>query len=154
MTKTSTRLAHASRPPQHTRSTEAIASAFIASLESSRVAETPYRHWLLTQALPDDVARAIADLPWAPPPIGDTHGARETHNATRTHFTVEQRRHHAICDEVARTFQDPEVVAAIERRCGVDLSGTSLRIEYCQDTRGFWLGPHTDIGVKKFTMQI
>jgi hypothetical protein len=29
-----------------------------------------------------------------------------------------------------------------------------LRIEYCQDCAGFWLSPHTDIGVKKFTMQI
>jgi hypothetical protein len=35
-----------------------------------------------------------------------------------------------------------------------DLTGTSLRIEYCQDCAGFWLSPHTDIGVKKFTMQI
>jgi len=34
------------------------------------------------------------------------------------------------------------------------LTGTSLRIEYCQDCEGFWLSPHTDIGVKKFTMQI
>ena len=29
-----------------------------------------------------------------------------------------------------------------------------MRIEYAQDTEGFWLKPHTDIGVKKFTMLI
>ena len=37
---------------------------------------------------------------------------------------------------------------------GTDLSDTRLRIEYCQDTEGFWLEPHTDIFVKKFTMLV
>ena len=34
------------------------------------------------------------------------------------------------------------------------LTGASLRIEYCLDTDGFWLEPHTDIGAKLFTMLI
>jgi hypothetical protein len=35
---------------------------------------------------------------------------------------------------------------------GTDLRGTYLRIEFAQDTDGFWLEPHTDLGVKLFTM--
>lgn len=46
----------------------------------------------------------------------------------------------------------PEAVATIERTCGIDLTGTYLRVEYCMDTDGFWLEPHTDIGAKRFTM--
>jgi hypothetical protein len=34
------------------------------------------------------------------------------------------------------------------------LAGTFVRIEYAQDIDGFWLKPHTDIGVKMFTMLI
>ena len=29
-----------------------------------------------------------------------------------------------------------------------------MRLEYAQDTDGFWLEPHTDLGVKLFTMLI
>ena len=35
---------------------------------------------------------------------------------------------------------------------GSKLDGTYLRVEYGQDTDGFWLEPHTDLGVKMFTM--
>ena len=35
-----------------------------------------------------------------------------------------------------------------------DLSGTYVRLEYAQDIDGFWLQPHTDLGVKRFTMLI
>ena len=31
-------------------------------------------------------------------------------------------------------------------------TGSYLRVEYAQDTDGFWLEPHTDLGVKVFTM--
>jgi hypothetical protein len=34
------------------------------------------------------------------------------------------------------------------------LGGSSLRIEYCLDTDGFWLEPHTDNGAKLYTMLI
>jgi hypothetical protein len=37
---------------------------------------------------------------------------------------------------------------------GAELSGSSLRIEYCQDTAGFWLEPHTDIGAKRIIVLI
>jgi hypothetical protein len=45
-------------------------------------------------------------------------------------------------------------VALLQDVCGRTLAGSSLRIEYCQDTDGFWLEPHTDIGAKLFTMLV
>jgi hypothetical protein len=127
---------------------------FIGSLLGSRKFSSPYRHWLLSSALPEDLAQAISELPWPPPAVPYTDSTREANNATRTYFGVENRTRHKICDRLAMTFQSREVTSAIERVCDIDLTGTSLRIEYCQDREGFWLSPHTDIGVKKFTMQI
>ena len=46
------------------------------------------------------------------------------------------------------------MVGTLATTCGTDLGGTYLRIEYAQDIEGFWLKPHTDIGVKRFTLLI
>ena len=40
----------------------------------------------------------------------------------------------------------------IERRFAIKLAGSYLRIEYAMDIDGFWLEPHSDLGVKLFTM--
>jgi hypothetical protein len=40
----------------------------------------------------------------------------------------------------------------IEKVFGTKLDGTYLRIEFAQDIDGFWLEPHTDLGVKTFTL--
>ena len=40
----------------------------------------------------------------------------------------------------------------IEKVFDTDLKGTYLRVEFAQDIDGFWLEPHTDLGVKVFTM--
>jgi len=127
---------------------------FLTSLAHSARRDFPYRHWLLEHALPAAVVDAVAELPIAPAHIEDTLGRRETHNESRIHFGEQYRRRHGVMDVLARVFQSHETVAAMEATTGTSLSGTSLRIEYCQDTEGFWLEPHTDIGVKKFTMLI
>ncbi|MBI1208416.1 MAG: 2OG-Fe(II) oxygenase [Azospirillum sp.] len=131
-----------------------MGAQFIRCLDAGREEGTPYRHWLLDDALPDEAADAIAALPLAPPVVLETYGKRETHNASRSYFNAEQQARYPVCRAVAEALQSAAVVATIESRCGTRLAGTSLRIEYCQDTDGFWLEPHTDIGVKKFTMLI
>ena len=102
--------------------------AFIDSLHNSQEFFTPYRHWLLSNTLPDDVAQAITELPWPPPVIEDTHGTREANNATRTHFTVERRARYKVCDLVAQAFQSREVTSVLEQTCDVDLTGTAWMI--------------------------
>lgn len=132
----------------------AVAQSFLHCLETSRHSAQPYRHWLLSQALPVEAADGIAELPWGPPAVLETYGKRETNNASRTYFGAENRDKYPVCDALAQAFQSREVVDTIQKTCAVDLTGTSLRIEYCQDTDGFWLEPHTDIGVKKYTMLV
>src|SRR5690606_462297 len=94
----------------------------------------------------------INALPFPAPTLGGVSGKREVHNATRKYFDVENRASFPIVGAVSAAFQAPEVTRAIEQTFGIRLGGSYLRIEYAQDTNGFWLEPHTDLGVKLFTL--
>jgi hypothetical protein len=131
-----------------------IAAHFLDALAHAPAESLPYRHWKLRNPLPDAVVHDITNLPVAPAGIGDTQGRRETHNSTRWFFGVEQQQNFPACHAVAQAMQNPKVAEALELTCAVDLHGSFLRIEYCLDTDGFWLEPHTDIGAKFFTMLI
>jgi len=65
---------------------------------------------------------------------------------------VENRARYPICEAVVQAFQDKRVTSHIEKTFVTDLKGTYLRIEFAQDIDGFWLEPHSDLGVKLFTM--
>jgi hypothetical protein len=132
----------------------ATAAHFLGSLAGAQEEQSPYRHWLLHDILPGKMVDEIVALPIAPPAIEDTQGRRETHNTTRWFFGVAQQEQFPVCAALAAALQSPQVVRALERRCAVQLAGSSLRVEYCLDTDGFWLEPHTDIGAKLFTMLI
>lgn len=114
----------------------------------------PYRHWLLADALPDRLARSLARLPVPVAAVDDTKGRRETHNSTRVFFAPRFRAAHPAADALARAFQHSANVALLQDATGARLSGGYLRVEYCQDTDGFWLEPHTDIGAKLFTLLV
>jgi hypothetical protein len=129
-----------------------IAQCLIASFAAGKVSVTPYRHWFLKRCLPDDHADEITRLPFPAPALGGVSGKRELHNATRKYFDVENRAAFPAVEAFSQAFQSREVTGAIERMFGTRLGGTYLRLEYAQDTGGFWLEPHTDLGVKVFTM--
>jgi hypothetical protein len=131
-----------------------VSRHFLRALDRSIAGTTPFGHWLLQDMLPEETCRQIDALPFEPPPIDDTLGKRETHNSTRSFFSADRRARFAVCRDVAEALQSPEVVREVEQRCGIALGGNYLRIEYCLDTDGFWLEPHTDIGAKLFTMLI
>ena len=133
---------------------QTVAEVFLGCLDHARAETDPFRYWLLRGTLPRVTCAAIDALAVSPPTIGETLGRRETHNSARLFFGAEQRARHPVCDDVARAFQCSKVVRRLEGLCGVCLAGGSLRIEYCLDTDGFWLEPHTDIGAKLFTMLI
>ena len=132
----------------------AIGASLIASFANAAFDATPFRHWLPRALLPAQVCRAIDALPVGAPEIADTRGKRETHDSSRTFFGARARAVNPVCDALARALQSDAVVAELERLCGVGLRENHLRIEYCLDSDGFWLEPHTDIGVKRFTMLI
>jgi hypothetical protein len=129
-----------------------LADTLIASLEGSRVHAHPYRHWLLNEVMPPDVARIVDTLDI---PMGeglDYGGRRELNNSKRAFFDAERQADNQTIAQVAQAFRAPQTIATIESMTGCDLTGSFLRMEYAQDTEGFWLEPHTDIGVKLFTM--
>ena len=132
--------------------TDAFLATLLESIETSKCTEKPYRHWFLERCLPEYAVRQILDLPFATPSLDGVSGKRELHNATRKYFDGSNREQFSVCEELCRAFQDQRLTESIAGHFEAKLHGTCLRVEYAQDTDGFWLEPHTDLGVKAFTM--
>jgi hypothetical protein len=133
----------------------AVSASLVGCFDASQFSAEPFRHWLLSDILPLALCDGIDALPARPAHIDDTLGKRETHNSSRLFFGLDNRRRHPVCDALAAGFQSAATVERIERLCEIELRDKSnLRIEYCLDTDGFWLEPHTDIGAKLFTMLV
>ena len=135
-----------------TITSKTIAASLAASIAGASRYEEPYRHWNLRNCLPTSFCDEIAMLPFPAPQLGGISGKREVHNATRKYFDVGNRAQFTTVEAFASAFQSPETTQRIEHHFGTRLRGTYLRVEYAQDTNGFWLEPHTDLGVKVFTM--
>ena len=133
-------------------SAEDVVRTFQHCVDTAKRSEQPYRHWTLKGCLPCESVEDIVALPFEAPSLDGVSGKRELHNKTRKYFDVENRRRFPVCEAVAQAFQDRRVTSHIERAFSTDLKGTYLRIEFAQDVDGFWLEPHTDLGVKVFTM--
>ncbi len=129
-----------------------IKTSILHMLDGMTARSAPYRHWLPSDILPADVMAELQNLEFPLIDLDGVSGTREVHNAGRHYFDVDNRANFPVVDAVAGAFQDPEVTAAFARYFEIDLDGSYLRMEYAQDTDGFWLQPHTDIGVKLFTM--
>ncbi len=127
-------------------------AAIAESFGRAQADNSPYRHWILDDLLPTQVAQALIDLPFEAPALHGQSGSRELHNNTRRYLDAEAIETYPVCASVAAAFQSDETVALIEQATGARLDGCCLRLEYAQDTEGFWLQPHTDLGVKKFTL--
>ena len=129
----------------------AIKASIAASLAGMQTYESPYRHWILSDVLPEPVVDALMTLPFTPQDVHGVSGERLMHDDTRTYFDEANIARFAVCEAVARAFHDSDTVEAFARAAGADLDGTLLRLEYALDQDGFWLMPHTDLGVKKLT---
>jgi hypothetical protein len=125
-----------------------IAQSFLRCLARARHVTKPFDYWLLKGALPEADVDGILALPVATPADAVFNVvARPTMRSAC--FSARRRR-----SSLADGFKDARVISVMERATGAQLKGTRLRLEYCQDGPGFWLEPHTDIAVKKFTMLI
>ena len=131
-----------------------IAASFCASARRAHSHQIPYRHYFMNDLFPAEVARALNDLPFKAPSLGGVSGKRELHNDTRSYFDAEAMARFPVMAETAQALQSPGTIATLEDVFGAPLAGTYLRLEYAQDIDGFWLEPHTDLGVKKFTCLI
>jgi hypothetical protein len=129
-----------------------VVHSFVRSVDTAKRSNRPYTNWSLVHCFPDDVVDDILALPFEPPSLDGVSGKRELHNNTRKYFDAENRKLFPVCEAVADAFQDKGVTNHIEKAFGTNLKGSYLRIEFAQDIDGFWLEPHTDLGVKVFTM--
>lgn len=135
-----------------TATAQACARRFIESLAEGQANQAPFPHLLVSEALPQRTLAALSALDVPAAELDGVSGARELHNASRRYLDPQRIARSEVCAAVAQAFQAPQTVAAIRARLGVDLTGCYLRIEYAQDVDGFWLAPHTDLGVKRFTL--
>jgi hypothetical protein len=137
-----------------TNLTDEIKASLKESVRSGEVHETPYRHWFVRGIFPEPVFQDLKQMPFPVADLGGVSGTREVHNADRVYFAGEKLDSFESARASAEAFQDAETVALFSDAFGAPLKDTFVRIEYAQDTKGFWLKPHTDIGVKMFTMLI
>ena len=126
----------------------------LSSLRPESEQHVPYRHWNLSGLLLDEVVAGLNELPFAVPDAHYEEGNRSENNKLRAYFSGENLEKYDLCRHVADLFQDDEVTQRLADFTGAPIDGSYLRIEYAQDTDGFWLIPHTDIGAKFFTLLI
>jgi hypothetical protein len=131
---------------------EEIVRTFLTSIDSRKRSDQPYRNWSLMNCFPADTVDDLLALPFEAPSLDGISGKRELHNNTRKYLDVDNRKRFSVCEAVAEAFQDRRVTRHIEKVFGTELKGTYLRIEFAQDVDGFWLEPHSDLGVKVFTL--
>ncbi|MBU6499193.1 MAG: 2OG-Fe(II) oxygenase [Rhodospirillales bacterium] len=133
---------------------ETIAAHFSAALRAARRDDWPYRHWKLTDVLPEAVCTALLAMPIVPPMLGPTDGTRNSYNDRRCFITPAMRRDYAVCAGLTDALQRPDVARLLAETCAIPAEGSYLRMEYMQDTDGAWLEPHRDIPEKLFSMVI
>jgi hypothetical protein len=129
-----------------------IAASVVASVGNAQALTTPFTYWRISDVLPDGVARAIASLPFPAPDLGGLSGRRELHNSQRQYLAGKMLREHRVARSVALAFQAAPVVGSLMALTGALLAGAFLRVELALDADGFWLEPHTDLGVKLLTL--
>ena len=134
--------------------TEDIKASLQKSVRSAEQHETPYRHWYIQNVFPQPVYEVLKDMPFPVADLGGVSGTREAHNADRVYFSGKNLDEFENCLAAAEAFQDPETVRLFADAFGGKLDDSFVRVEYAQDIDGFWLKPHTDLGVKMFTMLI
>jgi hypothetical protein len=137
---------------QHGDDVREMKDGLIRSFLSARRYEIPYRHLILSRVFGPAAVTALAGLQIPAPESNRVSGTRELLTGNRQYFDQANIARHPVCGVVAETFQSPDLVGLIGEITGTMLDGCYLRIEYAQDTDGFWLKPHTDLGVKKLTM--
>lgn len=114
--------------------------------------DEPYRHWILRYLTPQSLIDALVGVEFSAPDLGGVSGKRELHNDQRHYFDATNNARTPAMAATAAAYQSAELAGALAAFSGADLDDTFLRIEYAVDVSGFWLQPHTDLGVKRLTI--
>lgn len=132
--------------------TQSIITHFRQAVETGESFTEPYQHWMLSDALPEEILHALSTLPFGVPEPGPGLGARSK-NAI-CYFDAENMARFPAMRALANAFQDTTVTRLIADRFRTHLDDTFLRVVYAIDVDGFWLEPHTDVVEKKLTCVI
>jgi hypothetical protein len=138
----------------HSNLTQIVTTSLLDAFRRAESDRDPFPHWILHNVLPAGATKVLRALPFAPADLHGVSGKREFHNDQRHYFDAKTNARFELCGAIADAFQSPQVVRALGDMVGSDLSGAYVRLEYAQDTDGFWLNPHTDLGVKRLTLLI
>ena len=123
-----------------------------AGLLAAEPRRAPFPNWRIQGLLPEEAISALARLVVEPARASGRSGRRELHNSGRRYLSGAMLDEHPIAAELAQAFQSTLVVKGLAALTGAMLIGTYLRIEFAVDVDGFWLEPHTDLGVKALTL--
>jgi hypothetical protein len=132
----------------------AVAASFTAAVAARQTFQVPYRHWLIENVFPAAVSDELANLPFRAPQLDGISGKRELHNDQRSYFDAAAMQRFPVMRGVAEALQSTPFARLLHEAFGAPIDDTYLRLEYAQDVDGFWLEPHSDLGVKKFTCLI
>ncbi len=130
----------------------AIEKSILRSVKERKTFHSPYEHWFLSNVLPSEEVSRLQSIQFPEKNLDGVSGTREIHNKTRNYLDENNQEQFTVFQRVAEAFQSQEIVDFLSKQFGAKLDGTYLRIEFAEDIDGFYLVPHTDIGVKNFTM--
>ncbi len=125
---------------------------FQQSFQNCQTFEAPYQHYILTNLISEKLREELVDLPFQEKDLDYKLGTREEFNNAREYINKENIAKYPAAKEFADIFLSQDTISLIEKKENTSLKGSFLRIEYAIDNGNFWLKPHTDLGVKLFTM--
>lgn len=128
----------------------------ISSINTSKIYNKPYKHWVFENFLEQDVLDKILELDI---PIGG-NGYNNTRNVDndetqRTYLKESTLKNYPIFKNIEDIFTNDNFKKSLEAKLGVNLKKyPHLRVEFVQDVSPFCLVPHTDETVKACTILI
>jgi hypothetical protein len=118
----------------------------------------PYKHWLMEQALDEDMLDEIIGQP-IPDGRRVYDGTRAADNGgggvdgkLRCYIGKENIQQFPALKRLIDDLRSPATIMTFENILNRDLSNAYLRVEVIADRKGFWLKPHTDIKEKLMSM--
>ena len=133
-------------------SSAAVIDCATTALSNAEGYDAPYRHWIVRDLAPAPIIEALRPVEFSAPTLDGVSGKRELHNDERHYFDAANIERIPAMAAMATAYQSGALVTEFATRFGANLDNTFLRIEYAVDVTGFWLEPHTDLGVKRLTI--
>ena len=101
------------KPEPDAATVDDIKASIRASMAARRSFSRPYRHSVLENLFPAEVADGLAELPFAAPSLDGVSGKRELHNDTRRYFDAATMAEFPVVARVAEALQATDLVADI-----------------------------------------